>query len=86
MQSNSSNRKLELKKLSDSYDSKYKKLQNILDIKFATYNKEACVATLTDYEVLITLVDNLREDTSIKPKMRVKLNILFNRLGFKKFA
>lgn len=79
MQSQSSSRKLKLQNLAEKYEQKNKKLQNIIDIKFATYNAEACDATLIDFEPVTKLAMNLRNDTSVKPKMRAKLRNLYNR-------
>ena len=55
LQSNYATRKIKLKKLSEDYNMKYKTLTNVLEIKFAIYNKEPCESTLIDYDVLVKL-------------------------------
>jgi len=48
MQSNSANRKSAMKKLALEYEQKYVTPQNVLAIKFVTYNYEAAVAFDTE--------------------------------------
>ena len=72
MQSNSASRKKELKKLAEEYSQEYTKLQNVLDIKFATHNLKACKATLKGYEVVLKLAQRLKDDTTVKIKPRIK--------------
>ena len=80
MQSNSANRKLELKKLADEYQQKYKTLQNILAIKFATYNYEATIAFRDDFEPIATLLVKLINDAYVKEKQKSKYRILLNKM------
>jgi len=70
MHSNSANRKLQMKKLAIQYQQKYVTLQNILKIKFATYNSEATIAFRKDYEVTVALLVKLIKDPNVKPKQK----------------
>ena len=80
MQSNSANRKSKLKKKAEEWKKKHKTIQNILDIKFATYNYEAGVATLEDYEQILDVADELKDDSTVTPKLRAKLKKLVKRM------
>ena len=53
MQSKSANRKTKLKKISEKYQIKNRILQNVLDIKFESYNYDAGVTMLEDYEQIL---------------------------------
>ena len=80
MQSNSANRKMKLKKLADEYHQKFKTLQNILAIKFATYNYEATVAFRDDFEPVAALLVKLIADASVKEKQKRKYRSLLNKM------
>ena len=71
---------MKLRKLADEWKIDFKTLQNILDIKFVTYNREACVATLQDYEPVAQLAYDLKDDPSVKPKMKIKHRKQYNRM------
>jgi len=79
MQSNSANRKLYLKNLADEYDQKHLTLQNVLDIKFATYNQDACVAFRDDYEPIVKVAMKLINDPNVKPKQKAKYSELVKK-------
>ena len=51
----SANRKAHLKKLADEYHRKLYTFQNVLDIKFATYNFDACLAFVRDFPMVLAL-------------------------------
>ena len=80
MQSKSASRKLKLKKCAEKWQKKHITLQNILDIKFATYNYEAGIATLEDYEQILKLANELKDDSTVTAKLRKKLSKLVKRM------
>ena len=80
MQSKSASRKLKLKKCAEKWQKKHITLQNILDIKFATYNYEAGIATLEDYEQILKLAEELKDDSTVTAKLRKKLSKLVKRM------
>ena len=55
MQSNNANRKFALKKKSEEFKQKHVSLKNVLNIEFATYNKEACEFFRDDYEPIVVI-------------------------------
>ena len=79
-QVHSANRKAHLKKLADEYQQKYYTLQNVLDIKFATYNYDACLAFVKDFPMVMGLAKKLKDDSTVKPKKRSMMNRLFKHM------
>ena len=80
MQSNSANRKSEMKKLAESYEQKYVTPQNGLAIKFVTYNYEAALAFFADYEMTLTVTGRLKDDSSVKAKRRATFQQLYKKM------
>ena len=80
MQSDSANRKLELKRKADEWKQKYTTPQNILSIKFATYNKEACVPFRNDFEPFINVLKKLITDPNVKEKQKAKYRDLLKQM------
>ena len=64
----SANRKAHLKKLADELHRKLYTLQNVLDIKFATYNFDASVVFLKDFPMVLALALKLKDDSTDKTK------------------
>ena len=59
---------------------KYYTLKNVLDIKFVTYNYEACVALMKDYPMVIGLAKKLKNDSTVKPKKKAMMEKLFRHM------
>ena len=76
-QVHSANRKGILKQLADQYCRVLITLQNVIDIKFTTYNYEACVAFLKDYPMVMKLAQKLKDDCTVKPKKKELMRKLF---------
>ena len=79
-QVHSANRKTYLKTLADKWMRKYYTLKNVLDIKFVTYNYEACVALMKDYPMVIGLAKKLKNDSTVKPKKKAMMETLFRHM------
>ena len=62
----SANRKAHLKKLADEYHRKLYTLQDVLDIKFATYNFDGCLAFVKDFPMVLALAQRLKDDSTVK--------------------
>ena len=71
---------MKLKKCAENWQKKHITLQNILDIKFATYNYEAGIATLEDYEQILKLANELKDDSTVTAKLWKKLSKLVKRM------
>ena len=75
-QVHSANRKAHLKKLADEYQQKY----NVLDIKFATYNYDACLAFVKDFPMVMGSAKKLKDDSTVKPKKRSMIDRLLKHM------
>ena len=69
-----------LKALADKWMRKYYSLQNVLEIKFATYNYDACVAFVKDYPMLLKLAKRLKDDTTVAAKKKDMMKKLYKHM------
>jgi len=76
----SANRKAHLKKLADEYHRKFYTLQNVLDIKFATYNFDASLAFVKHFPMVLARAQKLKDDSTVKPKKRAMMSQLYMKI------
>ena len=73
-------RKNFLKALADKWMRKYYSWKNVLEIKFATYNYDACVALMKDYPMVMKLAKRLKDDTTVAAKKKDMMKKLYKHM------